>query len=214
MVKRSLGAESLPGSDRVVVGITGASGSIYAYRLLEELLSRDLEVFLIASNAGRQVVQHELPERAASSERVFSGLPDGRLRVYNEKDFFAPFCSDSFRPRATVIVPASMGTVGAIASGAAANSLHRAADVALKESRRLILVPRETPLSSIHLENLLRLSRAGAIILPPMPAFYNQPQDIDDQVDFIVSRMLDLMDIDNDLSTRWKEPGAKESHVD
>jgi 4-hydroxy-3-polyprenylbenzoate decarboxylase len=211
---RSHESSNSPGSSRVVVGITGASGAIYASRLVEELLQRDLDVFLVASSAGRQVIQHELPEHAGSAERIFADLPEGRLHVFHEKDFFAPFCSGSFRTRATVIVPASMGTIGAIASGTMTNALQRAADVALKEQRRLILVPRETPLSSIHLENLLKLSRMGATILPPMPAFYNAPRTIADQVDFVVSRVLDHMDLDNDLTTRWKDPPVTEGDDD
>ena len=201
---------------RVVVGITGATGAIYAHRLVEELLQRDLEVFMVASSAGRQVIQHELPEHSGSSEQIFANLPEGRLHVFHEKDFFAPYCSGTFRTRATVIVPASMGTVGAIASGTMTNALQRAADVALKEQRRLIVVPRESPLSSIHLENLLKLSRMGTTILPPMPAFYNAPRTIADQVDFLVSRVLDHMDLDNDLTTRWKEnppAGKPDDHV-
>lgn len=199
------GSGAAPGSDRVVVGVTGASGSIYAFRLVQELLQRDYEVFLVASSAARQVIRQELPELAGDSDRVFSGLPEGRLRVCHEKDFFAPFCSGSFRLRGVVIVPASMGSIGAVASGYVGNSIHRAADVALKEGFRLILVPRETPLSTIHLENLLRLSRAGATVLPPMPAFYTHPRDIDDQTNFLIARILDHLGIDNALADRWKE---------
>jgi 4-hydroxy-3-polyprenylbenzoate decarboxylase len=194
-----------PGADRIVVGVTGASGSIYAHRLIAQLLEREFEVFLVASTAARQVIQQEIPEHAGASENIFRNLPPGRLRVFREKDFFAPFCSGSFPVRAVVIVPASMGTIGAIASGYAANSIHRAADVALKEKFPLLLVPRETPLSSIHLENLLRLSRAGAIILPPMPAFYQHPKTIDDQINFVVSRILDQLGIPNRLYSRWQE---------
>jgi 4-hydroxy-3-polyprenylbenzoate decarboxylase len=190
---------------RVVVGITGASGAVYALRLVEVLLARGLEVHLVASAAGRQVIQAELPERAGSAEQIFTDLPRQRLRTYHEKDFFAPFCSGSFRFDAMVVIPASMGTVGAIASGYVANALHRGADVALKERRRLIVVPRETPLSPIHLRNLLALAEAGALILPPMPAFYNHPRGLADHVDFVVCRILDHLDIDNELSPRWGE---------
>ena len=197
---------STAGSNRVVVGVTGASGSIYAFRLVHELLERGYEVFLVASSAARQVIRQEIPDRAGDSDRVFTGLPDGRLRVFHEKDFFAPFCSGSFRLRGVVIVPASMGSVGAVASGYVANSIHRAADVALKEGFRLILVPRETPLSTVHLENLLKLSRAGTTVLPPMPAFYNHPRNIDDQTNFLIARILDHLGIDNSLSPRWTEP--------
>jgi len=191
--------------ERIVVGVTGASGAIYAYRLVAELLTRGVEVHLVASNAGRQVIRQELPERAGSSETIFSGLPAGTLRVFNDKDFFAPYCSGSAPYRAVVVVPASMGTVGAIASGAGTNGIHRAADVALKEGTPLIVVPRETPLSVIHLRALLALAETGAVILPPMPAFYTQPRTIDDQVDFILCRILDRLGIDNDMAPRWAE---------
>ena len=191
--------------NRIVIGVTGASGALYAFRLVKALLTRDFEVHLVASSAGRQVIRQELPEHAGSSETVFTGLPDGRFHVYLEKDFFAPYCSGSFRFRAMVVIPATMGTVGAIASGAVTNAIHRAADVALKEKIPLVVVPRETPLSTVHLRNLLTLSEAGAVILPPMPAFYNAPESLGDHVDFIVSRVLDQLGIENDMTRRWGE---------
>lgn len=194
-----------PPQNRVVIGVTGASGVIYAFRLVEALLIRDFEVHLVSSSAGRQVIRQELDEHAGSSETIFAGLPDGSLHVYHEKDFFAPYCSGSFRFRAMVVVPATMGTVGAIASGVVTNGLHRAADVTLKEKIPLVIVPRETPLSSVHLRNLLTLSEAGAVILPPMPAFYNAPKSLDEHVDFIVSRILDQLGIENDMTRRWGE---------
>lgn len=187
----------------VVVGVTGASGSIYALRLIEELAARRIPVELVASSAGRQVIAHEIPDRASSSEEIFSDLPRDLVRTHHERDFFAPFCSGSFATRAVIIVPCSLGTVGALASGVSANSIHRAGDVALKERTPLILVPRETPLSTIHLENLLTLSRSGAVILPPVTAFYQHPRTQDDQVNFIVSRILDQLRLDNDLFPRW-----------
>jgi 4-hydroxy-3-polyprenylbenzoate decarboxylase len=193
------------GAPRVVVGVTGASGALYAHRLVSELLTRDVEVHLVASSAARQVIREEIPELAAPASEIFAGLPPGRLRVFNEKDFFAPFCSGTFAVRAVVIVPATMGTIGAIAAGYVANSIHRAADVALKEGTRLVLVPRETPFSTIHLENLLRLSRAGATVVPANPAFYQKPQSIDDIIDFVVSRVLDQIGIANNLFPRWQE---------
>jgi 4-hydroxy-3-polyprenylbenzoate decarboxylase len=199
-------SESPDHARRVVVGVTGASGSIYAFRLVSELLARGLEVHLVASSAGRQVIRAELPEHAGSAETIFTGLPAGDLRVHGEKDFFAPYCSGSFRFRAMVVVPASMGSVAAIAGGYVANGIHRAADVALKERIPLIVVPRETPLSTVHLRNLLALSEAGAVILPPVPAFYTRPRTIEDQINFVIARVLDRLGIENSLSPRWREP--------
>jgi 4-hydroxy-3-polyprenylbenzoate decarboxylase len=183
-----------------VVGVTGASGVVYARRLVRFLLERGTEVHLTVSRAGRLVIKEELGE-----EDPWGGAGRDLLRTYAEKDFGAPFCSGSFRFRGMTVIPASMGTVGAIASGVSANNIHRGADVALKERIPLVLVPRETPFSTIHLENLLRLARAGAVILPPSPAFYQHPQTIDDQVDFVVSRVLDALGIENDLFRRWGE---------
>ncbi len=194
----------------VVIGITGASGSIYALRLIEELTHREIPIHLVASSAGRQVIAHELPERSSNADEIFTNLPKSLVEVYKDKDFFAPFCSGSFSSRAVVIVPASMGTIGAIANGISSNSLHRAGDVALKERIPLITVPRETPLSTIHLQNLLTLSQSGAVILPPVTAFYQNPQSQDDQVNFIISRILDQLNIDNDLSPRWGMPQEHE----
>ena len=192
--------------NRIVIGITGASGSIYAHRLVKQLLETKAEIHMVASSAGRQVIQQEIPQLAGSSEQIFADLPNSdSLHTYNEKDFFAPYCSGSFRFRAMVIVPASMGTIGAIASGYVYNGIHRAADVTLKEKRSLIVVPRETPLSTIHLKNLSVLAEAGAVILPPMPAFYNHPKTLDDHIDFVVCRILDQLGVDNSLSPRWKE---------
>ncbi len=188
----------------IIVGITGASGAIYAYRLVEILLQNRLEVLLSVSEIGRQVVQEEIPERA-DPDSVFRFQGPIRPRIFAEKDFNAPFCSGSFPFRGMVILPASMKSIGAIASGAGMNCIHRGADVAIKERRKLILVPRETPLSVIHLGNLLTLARAGAVILPACPAFYQGPETIADQVDFIVSRVLDQLGIENQLCRRWRE---------
>jgi 4-hydroxy-3-polyprenylbenzoate decarboxylase len=185
----------------IVVGVTGASGAVYAQRLVRYLLENDFDLLLSISKAGQLVLKEELepaadPWGTASRER---------LHVYPEKDFGAPFCSGSFRFRGMVVIPASMGTVGSIAHGVSVNNIHRGADVALKEKLPLVLVPRETPLSVIHLENLLSLARAGAVVLPPSPAFYQKPESIADQVDFIVSRVLDALSIPNRLYRRWNE---------
>jgi 4-hydroxy-3-polyprenylbenzoate decarboxylase len=186
----------------VVVGVTGASGAVYAQRFVRFLLASGFEVLLSVSAAGRLVIKEEIG--ADGGEDPWGDVGRERLRVFHEKDYYAPFCSGSFRFRAMVVIPASMGTVGAIASGAGTNNIHRGADVALKERLPLVLVPRETPFSTIHLENLLTLSRAGAVILPPSPAFYQHPRTIDDQVDFVVSRVLDALAIDNELFKRWR----------
>lgn len=189
------------GEGPVVVGVTGASGAVYARRLIDFLLASEREVALIVSAAGRLVVKKEL--------RARDGDPWGStnrhlLRIYPEKDYNAPFCSGSFRFRGMVVIPASMGTVGSMAAGISANVIHRAADVTLKEKRPLVVVPRESPLSVIHLENLLALARAGATILPPAPAFYQDPESVDDLVDFVVSRVLDALSIENELFHRWR----------
>lgn len=190
----------------IVVGVTGASGAVYAQRLVRFLLEHDFEVLLTISAAGRILIKEELAP--APGDDPWGSVQRHRLRMFHEKDFFAPFCSGSFRFAGMVIVPASMGTIGAIAAGAGANNIHRGADVALKERIPLILVPRETPFSTIHLENLLTIARAGGLVLPPSPAFYQRPQTMDDLVDFVVSRILDALGITNDLFSRWQgSPG-------
>ncbi|MEM7235349.1 MAG: UbiX family flavin prenyltransferase [Planctomycetota bacterium] len=185
---------------RVVVGVTGASGVIYAKRLIELLLKLDYEVLLVQSEAGRRVVLEELGEKNPWQSE---GHP--KFREFSARDYGAPYCSGTFRLHGMAIVPATMGTVGSVASGVSANGLHRAADVCLKERRPLVVVPRETPFSTIHLENLLRLAQAGAIVLPPSPAFYQKPKTLEDLVDFVVSRVLDALSIDHSLVPRWKE---------
>ena len=188
----------------IVVAVTGASGAIYAYRLVQWLLDAGEQVFLVSSATGRRIIREEMPDRA-DAETLFRFGGSRKPLVFSEKDFGAPFASGSFPFRGMVIVPASMGSVGAIASGVAMNVIHRGADVALKERRPLVIVPRETPLSSIHLENLLKLARAGAVVLPPSPGFYHRPTTIDEQVDFIVARILDQLRIPNSVAPRWKE---------
>jgi 4-hydroxy-3-polyprenylbenzoate decarboxylase len=188
---------------RIVIGVTGASGVVYAQRLVRFLLEEGFEVLLSISKAGRLVMKEELPD--SDGEDIWGSVNRESLRVFPEKDFNAPFCSGSFRFQGMAVVPASMGTVGAIAGGMGINNIHRGADVALKEKIPLIVVPRETPFHVIHLENLLSLARAGAIVLPPSPAFYQHPRTLDDQIDFIVSRILDALSIPNQLYKRWRE---------
>ena len=190
----------------VFMGITGASGAPYAARLLEALLAADAEVGLCASSAGLEVLATELygdPDLDREEVlRRFVGDSAG-VTVHGPNDWRAPYASGSARVDAYVICPCSMGTAGTIASGTMSNLIHRAASVALKEGRKLVLVPRETPLSDIHLENLLRLRRAGAVVLMAAPGFYNAPQTIDDLIEFVVGRCLDQLGIENKLTKRW-----------
>ena len=190
----------------VFLGITGASGAPYAARLLDALLAAEVEVGLSASAAGIEVLATELygnPDLPA--DEVLTRLISGRSGVtsYAPNDWRAPYASGSAKVDAYVICPCSMGTAGTIASGTMSNLIHRAASVAIKEGRKLIVVPRETPLSDIHLENLLRLRRAGAVVLIAAPGFYNAPQSIDDLIEFVVGRCLDQLGIENRLTKRW-----------
>jgi len=190
----------------VFLGITGASGAPYAARLLEALVAADVEVGLCASSAGVEVVATELygdPDLDRDEVlRRFVGDRAG-VTVHAPDDWRAPYASGSAKVDAYVICPCSMGTAGTIASGTMSNLIHRAASVAIKEGRKLIVVPRETPLSDIHLENLLRLRRAGAVVLIAAPGFYNAPQSIDDLIEFVVGRCLDQLEIENRLTKRW-----------
>ena len=190
----------------VFLGMTGASGAPYAARLLEALVAAGAEVGLCASSAGLEVVATELyGDPDLDREEVllrFVGDAAG-VTVHAPNDWRAPYASGSAKVDAYVICPCSMGTAGTIASGTMSNLIHRAASVALKEGRKLVLVPRETPLSDIHLENLLRLRRAGAVVLMAAPGFYNAPQTIDDLIEFIVGRCLDQLGIENRLTRRW-----------
>ena len=199
----------------ICLAFTGASGMPYGVRLLECLLAAGCRVQLLYSQVAQIVARQEmgldLPARASDARRCleerFLGLP-GRLEVYGREEWFAPLASGSNPPGAMVICPCSMGTLAAIAQGLASKLIERAADVVLKEGRKLILVPRETPLSAIHLENMLRLSRAGAVILPPSPGFYHHPQRVEDLVDFVVARILDQLQVPHTLMQRWGDNEA------
>ena len=190
----------------VFLGITGASGAPYAARLLDALVAADVEVGLCASSAGLEVVATELygdPDLDRDEVlRRFVGDRAG-VTVHAPNDWRAPYASGSAKVDAYVICPCSMGTAGTIASGTMTNLIHRAASVAIKEGRKLVVVPRETPLSDIHLENLLRLRRAGAVVLMAAPGFYNAPETIDDLIEFVVGRCLDQLGIENRLTKRW-----------
>lgn len=198
--------------ETVCLAFTGASGFPYGLRLLECLLAQGIRVQLLYSQAAQIVAQQELnielSSRPASARTMllerYPGLP-GTLEVFGREEWFAPVASGSNPPDAMVVCPCTMGTLAAIAQGMADKLIERAADVVLKEGRKLILVPRETPLSIIHLENMLRLARAGAVILPPNPGFYHHPQKIEDLVDFVVARVLDQLRVPHQLMARWSE---------
>jgi 4-hydroxy-3-polyprenylbenzoate decarboxylase len=188
------------------LGITGASGAPYAARLLSALSESGAQVGVSISDSGFEVLATELHgDPAMARGEIVARLTDGLagITVYDVKDFKSPYASGSAKVDGYVICPCSMATAGTIAAGAMANLVHRAASVALKEERKLILVPRETPLSTIQLENLLRLRRAGATVLFAAPGFYNSPQTIDDLIEFIVGRCLDQLGIENRLTRRW-----------
>lgn len=196
---------------RVFLGITGASGAPYAARILEALAAAECEVGVCASNAGVEVLATELYGNARLSRdealsRLLEHARGGEVTVYDPSDWHAPYASGSARVDAYVICPCSMGTLGAIASGAMSNLIHRAASVALKEERKLVLMPRETPLSTIHLETMLAVRRAGATILFLAPGFYHGAETVDDLVDFIAARVLDQLGLENTLVRRWGEP--------
>ena len=191
---------------KVFLGITGASGAPYAARLLQALSASGARVGLCISDAGVQVCATELYgdislPREEVTTRLVEGL-DG-VEVVGLRDYTTPYASGSARIDGYVICPCSMSTAASIAAGAMANLIHRAASVAIKEERKLVLVPRETPLSTIHLENLLRLRRAGATVVMAAPGFYHAPQTIDDLVNFVVARCLDQLGIDQTLVSRW-----------
>lgn len=194
----------------VTVGMTGASGAQYGLRLVECLIKADYTVYLMFTKAAQIVVGSEtdckLPGRTAEQTRYLSalyGAREGQLRVFGDEEWTSPVASGSGAPLRMVVCPASMATVSAIATGASENLLERAADVVIKERGNLVIVPRETPFSAIHLENMLKLSRLDVTILPANPGFYNRPAHVDELVDFIVARILDQLDIDHELMKRW-----------
>lgn len=199
----------------VTLALTGASGMPYGIRLLEMLLAAGSRVYLMYSQAAQIVAKQEmqlsLPSRASDAEDWFNrhyNLPEGQLRVFGREEWFAPVASGSNPADAMVICPCTMGTLAAVAAGMSEKLIERAADVMLKERRTLILVPRETPFSVIHLENMLRLSRSGAVILPPNPGFYYHPENVQDLVDFVVARILDHLGVSHTLLPRWGEDGG------
>lgn len=202
----------MSGPSRVTLAMTGASGVQYGLRLLDCLIQEKREVHFLISKAAQLVVATETdvvlpakPQAMQSFLMEYTGAARGQIRVFGHEDWMAPAASGSGAPAAMVVVPCSTGTLSAIATGACNNLIERAADVALKERRPLILVPREAPYSSLHLENMLKLSNMGAVILPASPGFYHQPQTLDDVVDFIVARILSQLEIPQDVLSAWGE---------
>jgi len=196
----------------IIVAISGASGVQYGIGLLEQLLTHEHKVYLLVTRAAHVVISmetelswpantHKLQEQLC----LRYGVNDNQLKVCGEAEWTSPIASGSSSVDAMVVCPCSMGTLSSIAVGASANLLERAADVILKERKKLILVPRETPFSDIHLENMLKLSRMGAVILPANPGFYNKPQSVEDVIDFMVARILDHLGIKQNLQPRWGE---------
>jgi 4-hydroxy-3-polyprenylbenzoate decarboxylase len=199
---------------RYVVALTGASGIVYGRRLLECLVRSGARVHLVVSDAAAKVAAHELalpldPPDGPGVVRALLGEESSRVLFHYWKDLEVPIASGSYRHDGMAVCPCSGGTLARIASGASSNLIERAADVCLKERRRLILVPRETPLSEIHLENMLRVTRAGAIVLPASPGFYSGADSVERLVDFVVSRVLDHLGVENDLLERYGEPARR-----
>ncbi len=199
------------GENSFVVGITGASGAILGVRLVEELLRSGAGVAAILSAMGREIVRHEVTDGAPFEKladvirRRDRSLPLEKLREYGDGDLFAPVASGTSSFTALIIMPCSMKTLAAVASGYSASLITRAADVALKEGRRCVLAPRETPLGLVHLENMLRARRAGADILVPAPAFYTRPHSVEDMIDFVVGKALNLLGVEHSLFRPWGE---------
>jgi flavin prenyltransferase len=205
----------MPGhtSEAVTVAMTGASGAQYGLRLIECLLVAGRQVFLVVSKPGRIVVSSEtdlkLPARNAEIARFLAARFDAaedQVRVFGTEEWTAPVASGTGAPRVMAVCPCTMGTLSSIAVGASKNLIERAADVVLKESGKLILVPRETPLSAIHLENMLKLARLGVVVLPANPGFYYRPTSVEELVDFVVARVLDQMGVPHSLVPPWGEP--------
>jgi len=189
----------------IVFAITGASGAPYAIRLLEQLITAKRQVQLVISSHGLRLLETEsrVGSEAELRERVGASKWNEYVTVFDDADRGAPPASGSALNAGMVICPCSMGTLSAISIGASRSLVERAADVALKERRPLVLVPRESPLSAIHLENMLRVTRAGAVVLPAAPGFYHRPSSIDDLIDFVVARVLDHLGIEHNLMRRW-----------
>jgi flavin prenyltransferase len=195
----------MTGTPPIVMGITGASGAPYAVRLLEQLVAAHRPVSLIVSKYGLRLLETETGIESLDALRKAVGKDswDSCVETFSNDDRGAPPASGSALTAGMIVCPCSMGTLSAISVGASRSLIERAADVTLKERRRLVLVPRETPLSAIHLGNMLRLTRAGAVVMPASPGFYHRPKQISDLVDFVVARMLDHLGVEQKLVKRW-----------
>lgn len=187
----------------IIIAITGASGVIYGAELLKALKELNIETGLMISDSAKTVIKYELEDYFENDFEKIKSLAD---YYFDANEIDSSINSGSFKFESMVIIPCSMKTLSAIANGYASNSITRVADVALKERRELVLVPRETPLRDVHLENMLRVSKEGGIILPAMPAFYHDPKEISDMTDFIVGKVLDVLRIDNEMFKRWEKP--------
>jgi flavin prenyltransferase len=196
----------MSGTPPIVVGITGASGAPYAVRLLQQLVAAHRPVSLIVSKYGMRLLETESGIDSIDTLRDFVGKHDwdSCIETFSNEDRGARPASGSALTAGMIVCPCSMGTLSAIAAGASRSLIERAADVTLKERRKLVLVPRETPLSAIHLGNMLRLTRAGAVVMPASPGFYHRPQQVSDLVDFVVARMLDQLGVEQTLVKRWE----------
>jgi len=194
----------------ITLAFSGASGAPYGLRLLEVLIAQNYQVYVLISSAARVVLDTESDIKLSGNESkateqltaLVNAKPD-QIKVFGKDNWFSPVASGSAAPKKMVVCPCSAGTVSAIAMGASDNLLERGADVVIKERGQLILVPRETPFSEIHLENMLKLAKMGVTIMPAAPGFYHKPQTIDDLVDFMVGRILDHLSIEHDLQKRW-----------
>lgn len=199
----------------VTVALTGASGAQYGLRLIDVLVEAGHEVWVMISKAAHMVIATETeltlpaqPKRLVDALTQRSSAKPGQIRCFGREDWMAPVASGSGAPSAMVVCPCSTGTLSAVATGASNNLIERAADVAIKERRTLVLVPRESPFSPIHLEHMLTLSRLGVVILPAAPGFYHRPQAVEDLIDFIVARILNQLGITHTLIPRWGEAGS------
>jgi len=196
----------------IALAMTGASGAPYGLRLLECLIAAGAKVYLMVSPPGQVVLSMEtdlqVPGRSADMQAFFAeryGAEDGQLQVFSKDQWTAPVASGSGAPDAMIVCPCTTGTLSAVACGASNSLMERAADVVIKEQRKLIMVVRETPLSAIHLENMLKLSKLGVVMLPATPGFYQNPTSVEDIVDFVVARILEQLDIKHDLMPGWGE---------
>ena len=195
----------------IAIALTGASGMPYALTLLKELVKSQEKIYVMISQAANTVIAMETDLNLGSDTKAieknltqYLDAKDGQIEVFSKNQWTAPVASGSNPPRAMVVCPCTMSTLSAIAHGSADNLMHRAADVVIKEQKKLILVPRETPYSAIHLENMLKLARLGVVIMDANPAFYQNPQTIDDLVNFVVARILDHLDVNHDLAPPWQ----------